>query len=101
VPTTLDDLRDQLFRDAEDLRAKDKPMDVDRAKAISEVAQTFINSAKAEVDFVKAVGMDGAELPVFGAKKALPAPGQPRLVKGNRRAGASKWHSPLPHEGVQ
>jgi hypothetical protein len=88
VPTTLDDLRDQLFETLKDLRAKDKPMDVDRAKAISEVAQTFINSAKAEVDFVKAVGMDGAELPVFGAKKALPAPGQPRLVKGKSQSGS-------------
>lgn len=82
MPTTLDDLRDQLFETLKDLRAKEKPMDIDRAKAISDVAQTFINSAKAEVDFVKATGMDTAELQVFSAKKALPVPGQPRLVKG-------------------
>lgn len=87
---TLDDLREQLFETLKDLRAKDKPMDVERAKAISEVAQTFINSAKAEVDFVKATGADAAELPVFGVRKtaALPAPGQPRLVPGKSQSGS-------------
>ena len=89
MPTiTLDDLREQLFETLKELRAKDKPMDVERAKAISAVAQTFINSAKAEVDFVKAAGIDTAELPVFSAKKALPAPGQPRLVKGKAQSGS-------------
>ena len=89
MPITLDDLREQLFETLKDLRAKDKPMDVDRAKAISEVAQTFINSAKAEVDFVKATGADSADLPVFGVKKAaLPAPGQPRLVQGKAQSGS-------------
>lgn len=88
MATTLDDLREQLFETLKDLRAKDKPMDVDRAKAISEVAQTFINSAKAEVDFVKATGQDAAELPVFTSKKALPAPGTPRIVKGIAQSGS-------------
>lgn len=85
---TLDDLREQLFETLKDLRAKDKPMEVERAKAISEVAQTFINSAKAEVDFVKATGADSTELPVFGVKKALPAPGTPRLVQGKAQSGS-------------
>ena len=85
---TLDDLREQLFETLKDLRAKDKPMEVERAKAISEVAQTFINSAKAEVDFVKATGQDTAELPVFAAKKLPAQPGQPRLVKGASQSGS-------------
>lgn len=85
---TLDDLREQLFETLKDLRTKDKPMDVDRAKAISEVAQTFINSAKAEVDFVRATGSDNAELPVFGARKQISGPGQPRLVKGSAQSGS-------------
>lgn len=88
MAATLDDLREQLFETLKDLRAKEKPMDVDRAKAISEVAQTFINSAKAEVDFVKATGQETSELPVFTSKKALPAPGQPRLVKGAAQSGS-------------
>lgn len=52
----IDDLRDHLFETIEALKDEDKPMDLDRAKAISDVAQTIINSAKVEVELVKAVG---------------------------------------------
>lgn len=52
----ISDLRDHLFATLEALRDDDKPMDIDRARAISEVAQTIINSAKVEIDLVKAVG---------------------------------------------
>lgn len=91
MATTLDDLREQIFETLKDLRNKEKPMDVDRAKAISEVAQTFINSAKVEVDFMKATGQDAMDLPVFTARKALPTPGTPdapRLVKGAAASGS-------------
>jgi len=37
------------------LKDPDKPMDVERARAVCDVAQTIINSAKVEVDLVKAV----------------------------------------------
>jgi hypothetical protein len=52
------DLRDHLFETIEALKDPDKPMDLDRARAISTVAQTIINAAKIEVDMVKAVGGD-------------------------------------------
>lgn len=51
----INDLRDHLFETLEALRDPDKPMDLERARTISEVAQTIINSAKVEVDMVKAV----------------------------------------------
>jgi hypothetical protein len=51
----ISDLRDHLFETLEALKDRDKPMDLDRARAISEVAQTVINSAKVEVDLLKAV----------------------------------------------
>ena len=51
----ISDLRDHLFETIEALKDPDKPMDLERAKAISDVAQTIINSAKVEVDLVKAV----------------------------------------------
>lgn len=50
----ISDLRDQLFQTLADLRNKDKPMDIERAKAIGEIAQTIINSAKVEIDYIKA-----------------------------------------------
>ena len=52
----IGDLRDHLFETLEALKDTESPMDLDRAKAISEVAQTIINSAKVEIDLLKVVG---------------------------------------------
>jgi len=52
---TLKDLRDHLFETIEALKDATDPMDIERATAIAGVAQTIINSAKVEVDLVKAV----------------------------------------------
>ena len=51
---TVKDLRESLFVVLEGL--KDGTMEIDKAKAITNVAQTIVNSAKVEVDFIKAVG---------------------------------------------
>lgn len=53
-------LRNHLFETLEMLKDQDNPMDLERAKVISEVAQTLINSAKVEVDFIKATEQEGA-----------------------------------------
>ena len=47
----IEDLRNHLFETIEML--KDKEIDVDTAKAISETAQVIINSAKIEIEFMK------------------------------------------------
>lgn len=52
----ISDLRNHLFAALEALQDDEKPMDIERAKAISDVAQTIINSAKVEVDFAKVIG---------------------------------------------
>lgn len=52
----IDDLRNHLFATIEALQDKDDPMDLDRAKAIADVAQVIINSAKVEVDYINKVG---------------------------------------------
>ena len=57
---TIADLRKHLFATLEGLQDKDKPMDIDRAKAVSEVAQVIINSAKVEVDHMKVAGGNGS-----------------------------------------
>ncbi|MBC3932010.1 hypothetical protein [Undibacterium curvum] len=56
----IETLRSHLFNTLTALNDKDKPMDIDRAKAISEVAQTIINSAKVEVEYAKATGAAGS-----------------------------------------
>ena len=50
----IQDLRHHLFETIEML--KDKDIDIATAKAISEVAQVIINSAKVEVQFLKEMG---------------------------------------------
>lgn len=73
MPNTLEDLRGHLFETLKALREKEKPMDIDRAKAIAEVAKTVIDSAKVEVDYLRAIGSpDVVELPVFGKLELKP-----------------------------
>ena len=52
----IEDLRNHLFATIEGLTDEENPMDIEKAKAISEVAQVIINSAKVEVDFLKVTG---------------------------------------------
>ena len=54
----IEDLRNHLFATLEALQDPDEPMDIDRAKSIADDAQVIVNSAKIEVDFIKAVGRD-------------------------------------------
>jgi hypothetical protein len=55
----IEDLRNHLFATIEQLQDEEKPMDLDRAKAIADVAQVIINSAKVEIDFLNKVGGNG------------------------------------------
>jgi hypothetical protein len=73
------DLRNHLFATLEALQDPDKPMELARAKTIADVAQTLINSAKVEVDFINAVG--GHAVSDFIPCEPLTGNGQPpRLV---------------------
>jgi len=56
----IEDLRNHLFATIEALLDDEKPMDIDRAKAVADVAQVMINSAKAEVEFMKVTGGTGS-----------------------------------------
>ncbi|WP_278939837.1 hypothetical protein [Pseudomonas helleri] len=53
----MTDLRDHLFATLEALQDPDKPMEIERAKAIADVAKVLVDSAKVEVAFI--VAMDG------------------------------------------
>lgn len=52
----IDKLREHLFDTLEKLKDPDNPMEIERAKAISEVAQTIVNTAKVEVDHMRYSG---------------------------------------------
>ena len=52
----INDLRDHLFGTLEALRDPDKPVELERAREVANVARVIVDSAKAEVEFMKATG---------------------------------------------
>jgi hypothetical protein len=81
----IEDLRNHLFETIEALKDSDKPMPLDRAKAIADVAQVIINSAKVEVDFMRAV--DASKGTGFIPQDEH-VPQRPRLIKGRSASGS-------------
>lgn len=53
----IEDLRETLFDTIE--MVKSGKLDAQKAKAITDIAQVIVNSAKAEVDFLKNVNQQG------------------------------------------
>lgn len=84
----IDDLRNHLFAALEGLSDKDEPMEIERAKAISDVAQTIINSAKVEVDLLKVTGGESTSVLLGKPRDALSAPAAESLrsIGRNQRA---------------
>ncbi len=54
----ITDLRDHLFETIEQLKDVENPMDIERAKAIANVAKVIVESAKVEVKFLEAIGQE-------------------------------------------
>lgn len=70
----MGELRSHLFDTLRALKAK--TIDAEQARAVNDTAQTIINSAKVEVDYLKATGQtDGSELFTPKAKPAALPPG--------------------------
>lgn len=53
---TINDLRAHLFETLRALKDPDKPMDLDRARAVADIARTIIDTAKVEVSFLEVTG---------------------------------------------
>ena len=92
---TIDDLRDMMFETLQALKDKEKPMDIDRALAMKEVAQVIVNSAKVEVDHMRISGGAGSGfIPQQSADRKQPLlPGDTLTVATN---GGSKTITQLP-----
>ncbi len=54
----INTLRDELLGTLRDLRNRANPMEPDRARAIAQVAGVLVDSARVEVDYLKATGQD-------------------------------------------
>jgi len=66
----INTLRQHLFDALQGV--KDGSMSVEQAKAVSEVSQTIINSAKLEVDFCRVTGTDVGTNFIKAEEKPLP-----------------------------
>ena len=98
MKNTIDDLRNRLFATIEALIDPENPMSLDQAKAINQTAQTLINSAKVEVDYLEATGQEvGGDFfnwkdkrpPVLAANNAKGQGLVPQLLPRNVRGSRS------------
>jgi hypothetical protein len=90
----IEELRSVLFDTLRQVSSKEKPMDIDRAKAICGVAQTIINSATLEVRAMNAATMADQDNKFFG-RKSLPPAAAPRLAGKPAELPPSRVVDPL------
>lgn len=81
----LNDLRSHLMETLASLRDRTSPMEPDRARAVAQVASVLVDTAKVEIDYLKATGSDRSDF--------LEAPStHPRLHSDTPAA-----HNPFPN----
>lgn len=56
----INQLRQHLLDTLTDLRNRENPMEPDRARAVAQVASVLVDSAKVEVDYLRATGQASA-----------------------------------------
>lgn len=69
---TLQDLRDHLFATLESLSDAEKPMEIERAKAVCQTAQTIIDTARVEVKYLEVTGQGENRAKKFFGEDSLP-----------------------------
>lgn len=57
----ITELRQQLLDTLKDLRNREQPMEPDRARAVAQVASVLVDTAKVEVDYLKATNGDRSD----------------------------------------
>ncbi|MDR5761915.1 hypothetical protein [Caballeronia sp. LZ035] len=83
MSNNISTVRQHLLDTLADLRNRDNPMEVERARAVADVARVLVDSAKVEVDFIKASGATGSDF--MQADEATAAPQLPNGITGIRR----------------
>ncbi len=78
----IDDLRSRLFAALDGLADEKKPMEVERAKAIADVARVIVDSAKAEIQLLHATGASRATTKFIPVDVVEEAPGARRISAG-------------------
>ncbi len=80
----INQLREQLLATLADLRNTTQPMEPDRARAVAQVAGVLVDSARVEVEYLKATGQDRSAF--------LEAPAGSNVV----RIDGPSAHNPFP-----
>ncbi len=57
----IDSLKTVLFKTLDDLNNRNAPLNIDRAKAINDIAQTLVNIAKVEIQAAQVLGGKGTK----------------------------------------
>lgn len=78
--SNIDTLREGLFDTIQKL--KDGTIDIEKAKTIGDLSQVIINSAKVEVDFVRANGGGKSSFLTVEANKQITATGTKEVNGG-------------------
>jgi len=60
VKNKMDDLRNHLFETLEALKDKEHPMEIERARAVAQVADVIVETAKVEVRMLEVTGGKGS-----------------------------------------
>lgn len=85
----ITELRQHLMSTLADLRDRGNPMEPDRARAIAQVASVLVDSAKVEVDYVKATGQDRSDFlegpPAYARLSGTPTAHNPFPVSVHHR----------------
>ncbi|MBP6188973.1 MAG: hypothetical protein KA440_08445 [Azonexus sp.] len=91
---TIDDLRSTLFDTLQALKNKKDPMDIERARAVTDVAQVIVNTVKVEIDHMRLTNRTGSSfIPVAEAASKPRLPGDMETVA---TAHGSKTITQLP-----
>ena len=82
----IDQVRQSLLDTLADLRNKEQPMDIERAKAVAQVASVLVDTAKVENEYLKITGQDKSQF--------LETP--PDNVLGTPQIEGPAAHNPFP-----
>ena len=61
APSPMEILRQSLLDTLKDLRNRESPMDIERAKAVATVATVLVDTAKVENDYLRITGHDRSQ----------------------------------------
>ena len=84
----INTLRDHLMQTLASLRDRENPMEPDRARAVAQVATVLVDTAKVEVDYIKATGQDVSNF-IDGMK----APDTPAQIEQTQDGPRTTWAS--------